>query len=209
LFDRVLDIFDIRSDWNLDVMTEGGTLTATTARIIQGLEPVFAQWRPDAVFVQGDTISTLCGALASFYERIPVVHVEAGLRTGNMAEPFPEEMSRVLTGRIASLHCAATEQGARNLASEHVDPRSVVLTGNTGIDALFYVVESIREGRIVPRTVGLHDPARRLILVTAHRRESFGEGMRDICRAIRTLAARPDVQIVFPVHPNRKIPAYS
>jgi UDP-N-acetylglucosamine 2-epimerase (non-hydrolysing) len=202
LFDQVLDIAGIVPDWNLSVMTEGGSLAATTGRAISGLEPVLRETHPDVVFVQGDTLSTLCGALVAFYARVPVVHIEAGLRTGSIAEPFPEEMNRVLTGRIASLHCAATQEAVDNLLRENIDAGSIVLTGNTGIDALFHVVEGIRTGRIVPRPVVLPDPARRLILVTAHRRESFGEGMRDICRAIRALSQRPDVQIVFPVHPN-------
>jgi UDP-N-acetylglucosamine 2-epimerase len=199
---RVLDVFGIEPDWNLDVMTEGGSLAATTAATLQRLEPVLQEYQPHIVFVQGDTLTTLCGALAAFYARIPAVHVEAGLRTGNTAEPFPEEMNRVLTGRLASLHCAATQEAVDNLLREGVPRESVVLTGNTGIDALFHVVEGIRAGSIAPRTAGLHDASRRLILVTAHRRESFGEGMRDICRAIRTLSARPDVSIVLPVHPN-------
>ena len=202
LFDRVFEIFGIRPDWNLGVMTEGASLAATTSRTIQGLEPVLDECRPDVVFVQGDTISTVCGALAAFYARIPVVHVEAGLRTGNIAEPFPEEMNRLLAGRIASLHCAATQEAVDNLLRENVTRDSVILTGNTGIDALFHVVEAIRGARITPESASLRDPSRRLILVTAHRRESFGEGMRDICRAIRTLSMRSDVQIVFPVHPN-------
>jgi UDP-N-acetylglucosamine 2-epimerase (non-hydrolysing) len=205
LFDRVLEIFDIQPDWNLRVMTEGGSLAATTAKTIEGLEPVIEECRPDVVFVQGDTLSTVCGALVAFYARVPVVHVEAGLRTGNAAEPFPEEMNRLLTGRIASLHCAATQEAADNLIRENTARNSVILTGNTGIDALYHVVDGIRSGRIPTQSAALRDPARRLILVTAHRRESFGEGMRDICRAIRTLSTRPDVHIVFPVHPNPSV----
>jgi UDP-N-acetylglucosamine 2-epimerase (non-hydrolysing) len=206
LFDRVLDIFGIQPDWNLGVMTEGGgSLAKMTARTIEGLEPVFEECRPDVVFVQGDTLSTVCGALTAFYTRVPVVHVEAGLRTGNMAEPFPEEMNRVLTGHIASLHCAATQEAVDNLLRENIDANSIILTGNTGIDALYYVVDGIRAGRIPRQAAVPLDPDRRLILVTAHRRESFGEGMRDICRAICTLSRRGDVQIVFPVHPNPSV----
>lgn len=205
LFDRVLSIFGIEPDWNLNVMTEGGSLAATTARIIAALEPVLNDCRPDVVFVQGDTLSTLCGALCAFFSRIPVVHIEAGLRTGSLAEPFPEEMNRVLAGRIASLHCAATQEAVDNLRRENVPPESVVLTGNTGIDALFYVAEGIRSGRVLLRTAVQPDPNRRLILVTAHRRESFGDGMRNICRAIHTLSLRQDIQIVFPVHPNPSV----
>jgi UDP-N-acetylglucosamine 2-epimerase (non-hydrolysing) len=205
LFDRVFGIFGIQPDWNLGVMTEGGSLAKTTAKTIEGLEPVFEECRPDVVFVQGDTLSTVCGALVAFYSGVPVVHVEAGLRTGNMAEPFPEEMNRVLTGHIASLHCAATQEAAGNLLRENIARDSIILTGNTGIDALFRVVEGIRAGRIPPQTAVSLNPQKKLILVTAHRRESFGEGIRDICRAIRTLAMRPDVQIVFPVHPNPSV----
>lgn len=205
LFDRALSLFGIAADWNLNVMSAGGSLMAATSRTIGGLEPVLSQCLPDAVFVQGDTLSTLCGALCAFYARVPVVHVEAGLRTGNPEEPFPEEMNRVLTGRIASLHCAATQEARENLLRESVDAGSVVSTGNTGIDALFYVLRQIREGGIRFTPVIERDPARKLILVTAHRRESFGEGMRNICRALHTLSRRQDVQMVFPVHPNPSV----
>jgi UDP-N-acetylglucosamine 2-epimerase (non-hydrolysing) len=205
LFDRVLDIFGIQPDWNLGVMTEGGSLAKTTSKTIEGLEPVFEDCRPDVVFVQGDTLSTVCGALVAFYTHVPVVHVEAGLRTGNMAEPFPEEMNRVLTGHIASMHCAATQEAVDNLLRENIAADSIILTGNTGIDALYYVVDGIRAGRIPRQAAVPLDRERRLILVTAHRRESFGEGMRDICRAIHMLSERRDVQIVFPVHPNPSV----
>jgi UDP-N-acetylglucosamine 2-epimerase (non-hydrolysing) len=202
LFDRVLTTFNLQPDWNLGAMTAGGSLAQTTSAVVARLEPVLQEYRPDAVFVQGDTLTTLCGALVAFYARIPVVHVEAGLRTGNMAEPFPEEMNRVLTTRLAGLHCAATQQSVDHLLREGIAADAIALTGNTGIDALFYTIAGIRSGLIPARAAALLDSSRRLVLVTAHRRESFGEGMRDICRAIRDLSARSDVQIVFPVHPN-------
>jgi UDP-N-acetylglucosamine 2-epimerase (non-hydrolysing) len=199
----VLDVFSIVPNYELDVMAPGQTLFQSTARIISALEPVMAQ-SFDLVVVQGDTTTTWCGALAAFYARIPVAHVEAGLRTYDMTQPFPEEMNRVLTGRIASLHFAATEGAAAALRSEAIHD-GIHVTGNTGIDALLHVHgrlerNEIRSGLNVPI-----DPGRRLIVVTTHRRESFGQGLQRTCAAIEQIAGRPDVQIVLPVHPNPNV----
>jgi UDP-N-acetylglucosamine 2-epimerase (non-hydrolysing) len=186
-------------------MRPAQTLSQCAARAVAGLEPVLDEVRPDMVVVQGDTTTTFCGALAAFYARVPVGHVEAGLRTGDPTEPFPEEMNRVLTTRLASLHFAATRQAAANLEAEGVPASRIAVTGNPGIDALLQIRDALESGRLtVPEWTWL-DPRKRLILVTAHRRESFGEGFRRICAALERLGRRPDVQIVYPVHPNPNV----
>jgi len=197
LLDDALALFGIRPEWHLHAMTSGQSLASVSGRILAGLGEVLAEARPGAVVVQGDTVTTLCGALAAFWAHVPVVHVEAGLRTGNPAEPFPEEMNRVLTTRLAALHCAATEGARRNLLAEGIPERDIVVTGNTGIDALYRILE--RRGPVVA------SPGKRLILVTAHRRESFGEPLERICGAIAQLSRRPGLRIVFPVHPNPQV----
>ncbi|HOL70114.1 MAG TPA: UDP-N-acetylglucosamine 2-epimerase (non-hydrolyzing) [Bryobacteraceae bacterium] len=204
LLDRVLAAFQVVPDFDLDAMLPGQTLTQTAARILAGLEPIILKVRPDIILVQGDTTTTLCGALAAFYQKIPVGHVEAGLRTWDSLQPFPEEMNRVLATRLASLHFAATDWAAANLTREGVDPSRVVVTGNPGIDAVLYVKEQLELGKL-KGTEWQPDPTRKLIVVTAHRRESFGEGIERICSALRRLAERPDVQIVYPVHPNPNV----
>jgi UDP-N-acetylglucosamine 2-epimerase (non-hydrolysing) len=159
------------------------------------------------VLVQGDTTTTLCGALSGFYHKVPVGHIEAGLRTWDRWQPFPEEMNRVLTTRMASLHFAATDWAASNLYAEGVARESVGVTGNTGIDAVLYVRDRLAEGTLRGPEWPQLDPSRKLVVVTAHRRESFGEGFVRICSAIARLADRPDVQIVYPVHPNPNVQA--
>jgi UDP-N-acetylglucosamine 2-epimerase (non-hydrolysing) len=157
------------------------------------------------IIVQGDTTTTLCGALAGFYLHVPVAHVEAGLRTGDMQQPFPEEMNRVLTSHLAQLHFAATEKAAGNLRKEGVAADSIHVTGNTGIDAVVYVRDALQEGRLRACEWSELDPRKKLIVVTAHRRESFGEGFERICQALAELANRSDVQVVYPVHPNPNV----
>ncbi len=205
MLDQVLEAFDVQPDHDLDLMLPGQTLFQSTSRILSGLEQVLAAERPAMVIVQGDTTTTLCGALAAFYVSIPVAHVEAGLRTGDMRQPFPEEMNRVLTTRLAELHFAATQKAAENLRQEGVRADSIHVTGNTGIDAVLYVYERLADGRLRGREWPELDPAKRLIVVTAHRRESFGGGFERICRALAELADRPDVQVVYPVHPNPNV----
>jgi UDP-N-acetylglucosamine 2-epimerase (non-hydrolysing) len=205
LLDQVLAAFSVRPDHDLDLMLPGQTLFQSSSRILAGLEPVLAAETPDMVLVQGDTTTTLCGALAAFYQRVPVGHVEAGLRTGDMRQPFPEEMNRVLTSSLASLHFAATEGAAGNLHAEGVDPQRVSVTGNTGIDAVLHVAGEIEQGRLDGGQWPQLDNRRKLIVVTAHRRESFGDGFERICRALARLAERSDVQIVYPVHPNPNV----
>jgi len=193
MLDQVLAAFGVAPDIDLDIMTPGQSLAAASSRIIAALEPVYEKIRPDMVYVQGDTATTLCGALTAFYARIPVGHVEAGLRTGDLAQPFPEEMNRVVAGRLASLHFAATERARDNLLREGIDSANVHVTGNTGIDALLNVRDRLLSGELPPGNWNFLDAGRRLIVVTAHRRESFGGGFEQICRALATLAARPDV----------------
>jgi UDP-N-acetylglucosamine 2-epimerase (non-hydrolysing) len=207
LLDQVLDVFGVAPDWDLDLMRPGQTLAETTARVIAGLEAVLQDARPDMVLVQGDTTTTLCGALAAFYHRIPVGHVEAGLRTWDPQQPFPEEMNRVLTSRLATLHFAATRWAAENLLREGVPEARIAVTGNPGIDAVLWVRDRLEQGLLPSRPWPQLDGSRKLILVTAHRRESFGEGFRRICAALAELAARDDVEIVYPVHPNPNVQA--
>ncbi len=197
----VLQAFDIEPDYDLDLMRYDQTLSSLASRLLSGLEPVFKAVKPSLAVVQGDTSTTLAGALAAFYCRVPVAHVEAGLRTFDLSAPFPEEMIRVLTSRLAALHFAPTEQAAENLKREGVSPQSIRVTGNTGIDAVLTVRDRLRTGVLSGVSVPL-DPKKKLIVVTAHRRESFGEGLAAICDAVRDLALRSDVQIVWPVHPN-------
>lgn len=196
-----LETFGVVPDFSLEAMSAGQSLTASAARILSRLEGVLGQSRADLVLVQGDTTTTLCGALAGFYAGLPVVHVEAGLRTADPMTPFPEEMNRRLTTRASSLHFAATSWAAANLHKEGVAPRDVEVTGNPGIDALLMIWR-----RMTPQ-VESHapGPAKRTVLVTAHRRESFGAGFEGICNAVRRIADRGDVGIAWPLHPNPKV----
>ena len=207
LLDQVLGAFSIRPDVDLNLMSGGQTLYESTARIVAALEPVIAGDRPDIVIVQGDTTTTFCGALAAFYAKVPVGHVEAGLRTGDIHQPFPEEMNRRLTGRLADLHFAATEWAAENLRREGVAPETIHVTGNPGIDAVLFVVAELEAGRLPGGQWPQLDARKKLIVVTAHRRESFGAGFEDVCTALWRLADRGDVQIVYPVHPNPNVTA--
>ena len=205
MLDQALLAFGITPDYDLNTMAAGQSLAASASRILAGLEPVYAEARPDIVFVQGDTTTTLYATLAAFYARIPVGHIEAGLRTGDLAQPFPEEMNRVLTGRLASIHFASTVSAQRNLLAEGIAADRIHVTGNSGIDAVLTIAGQLESGQLPSRDWNFLDPAKRLILVTAHRRESFGDGFESICRAIRTIASRPDVVIVYPVHPNPNV----
>jgi UDP-N-acetylglucosamine 2-epimerase (non-hydrolysing) len=206
MLDQVLTAFGIASDYDLNLMTPGQTLSGLSARILSALEPVMKDAAPDMVFVQGDTTTTLCAALAAFYARISVAHIEAGLRTGDLNLPFPEEMNRVLTGRLAALHFAATEGARRNLLAEGVQPETIHVTGNSGIDAVLMVRDRLASGQLPRQEFGfVLQKTKKLIVVTAHRRESFGEGFENICRALRRLAGRQDVEIVFPVHRNPNV----
>jgi UDP-N-acetylglucosamine 2-epimerase (non-hydrolysing) len=205
MLDQVLQAFQVCPDYDLDLMAPNQSLAELTSRVVAALDPVLETERPDLVLVQGDTTTTFCAALAAFYRRIRVGHVEAGLRTGDLYQPFPEEINRVLTTRLAGLHFAATAEAAANLRAEGIDPDTVFVTGNTVIDAVLHVRRELEQGRLPRPNWPFLDPRRRLILVTAHRRESFGDGFERICQALAALAARPDVQIVYPVHYNPNV----
>ncbi len=200
MLDQVLDAFGIRPDRDLDIMQPNQALCTLTARLLLALDAALAEEQPDLVLAQGDTTTVMTAALACFYRRIPFGHVEAGLRTGDLANPFPEEMNRVVAGRLARWHFAPTESARQNLLREGVDPAAIQVTGNTVIDALLSVADRRPE-------IGIPiDPTKRLILVTAHRRENFGQPFREVCRAIRHLAeANPDCAVLYPVHPNPNV----
>ena len=205
MLDQVLEAFGVVPDYDLDLMLPGQTLFQSTSRILAALEPVLGQEKPAMVIVQGDTTTTLCGALGAFYSRVPVAHVEAGLRTHDLSQPFPEEMNRVVTGRLATLHFAATEKAAGNLRNEGVPTDSISVTGNTGIDAVLYVRDGLERGTLRGGDWSELDSSKKLIVITAHRRESFGDGFGRICRALARIADRDDVQLVYPVHPNPNV----
>jgi UDP-N-acetylglucosamine 2-epimerase (non-hydrolysing) len=205
MLDQTLATFRIEPDYDLNTMTPGQSLSASASRILAALEPVYKQARPDMVYVQGDTTTTLYGAVGAFYARIPVGHIEAGLRTGDLAQPFPEEMNRVLAGRLAAIHFASTAGARTNLLAEGIAPEAVHVTGNSGIDAVLKIAGELEAGERAGADWSFIDPAKHLIVVTAHRRESFGDGFENICRALRTLASRPDVTIVYPVHRNPNV----
>ena len=205
MLDSVLETFALAPDRDLNLMRPGQSLASLTARILAALEPALEAERPDLVIVQGDTTTTLAAALAAFYRRIPVAHVEAGLRTGDMAQPFPEEMNRVLTSRLAAWHFAPTARAAEVLLREGAPPERIRVTGNTGIDAVLYVRDALASGALAAPEWPWLDPARRLVLVTSHRRENFGPGFESAMRALARLAARPDVQLVYPVHRNPNV----
>jgi UDP-N-acetylglucosamine 2-epimerase (non-hydrolysing) len=209
MLDQVLGAFQVQPDHDLDVMRAHQTLTGLSGRMLLSLEPVIQQEKPDLVIVQGDPTTTLCGAMAAFYARIPLAHVEAGLRTGDLTQPFPEEMNRVLTGRLASLHLAATQGAANNLIAEGVASERIAVTGQSGIDAVLYICKKLERGELpgldLPQLSNWLRSDKKLILLTAHRRESFGAGFESICQGIAQIAARPDVQIVYPVHRNPNV----
>lgn len=209
MLDQVLRLFDVVPDEDLDVMAPGQALPALFSRILEGMGEVIARRRPQLVLVHGDTSTTLATALAAFYAKVPIGHVEAGLRTGNMHSPWPEEANRRLTAPLCDLHFAPTQTSMRNLLAEGTDPATVHVTGNTVIDALLDVVARINRDASLRDELAARfpflDPARRLVLVTGHRRESFGAGFEQICVALAALAQRPDVQVVYPLHLNPQV----
>jgi UDP-N-acetylglucosamine 2-epimerase (non-hydrolysing) len=205
MLDQVLAMFDVHPDYDLDLMTPRQTLSEFTSRVLSQLEPILLSERPQMVLVQGDTMTTFAAGLAAFYAGLPVGHIEAGLRSGHMDSPFPEEVNRILTSRLARLHFAASEQAAANLHREGVPREHVFVTGNTGIDAVLYARDAFRSGRLPRPDWPFPSAGRRLILATAHRRENHGRGVEDICAALAWLAKRPDVEIVFPMHCNPNV----
>ena len=205
MLDQVLATFQVVPHHDLDVMRPRQTLAGLTARVLEALEPVFAAESPQMVIVQGDTTTTLAAALGAFYHRIPVAHVEAGLRTGDLAQPFPEELNRLLTGRIAQLHFAPTAKAAAHLLSEGVPQDRIYVTGNTGIDAVVFVRDALESGSLPTPDWPWLNGSRRLIVVTSHRRENFGDGFVREMRALARLAERPDVVLAYPVHRNPNV----
>ncbi len=217
MLDQVLNIFDIRPDFDLNIMKQGQDLYDVTARVLTGMRDVLREAQPDVVLVHGDTTTSTAAALAAFYQQIPVGHVEAGLRTHNILSPWPEEMNRQITGRIASYHFAPTALSRQNLLQENVDDTNITVTGNTVIDALYWVVDRIKNDRSldaeleeVLRHAGydvnrLAD-GRPLVLITGHRRENFGDGFINMCTAIKQLTERyPNVDFVYPMHLNPNV----
>ncbi len=217
MLDQVLHLFDIVPDYDLNIMKQGQDLYDVTARVLVGMRDVLKQAKPDVVLVHGDTTTSTAAALAAFYQQIPVGHVEAGLRTHDIYSPWPEEMNRQITGRIATYHFAPTPLAQENLLKENIPPQHITVTGNTVIDALYAVVEKIQQdrslsGELTERLQAAgYDPlrigqGRRLVLITGHRRENFGEGFRNICRAIKTLSEKyPEVDFVYPMHLNPNV----
>ena len=205
MLDQVLACFEVRPDYDLDLMMPGQTLAQITARAVSALDPLLARDGADMAVVQGDTTTTMAGAMTAFYRHIPLAHVEAGLRTWDLEQPFPEEMNRVITGRLAALHFAPTSGARRNLLAEGIPGERIVVTGNSGIDAVLHIAGELERGRMPSRAWPQLNGGRKLIVVTAHRRESFGDGFERICEGLAGLADRPDVQIVYPVHRNPNV----
>ena len=217
MLDQVLHLFNITPDYDLNIMKQGQDLYDVTARVLTGLRDVLKEARPDIVLVHGDTTTSTAAALAAFYQQIPVGHVEAGLRTHDIYSPWPEEMNRQITGRIASYHFAPTPLSRENLLKENISPEKITVTGNTVIDALYMVVEKIKGDKNLSGQLGHnlrkagYDAARltggkKLVLITGHRRENFGDGFIHMCQAIKTLAEKyPDTDFVYPMHLNPNV----
>jgi len=206
MLDQVNEFFTIKPDYDLNVMTDNQSLFEVTNKILSGLEPILEDEKPDYVLVQGDTASTFVGALSGYYSKTSVLHIEAGLRTGDLFSPFPEEGNRLLTSRLAKLHFAPTESNKNNLIKENISPKSVFVTGNTGVDALFMALEILDERKEVVNQEIEPYFKKPVILLTAHRRESFGDCFKDICKAILKISSEyADWNIVYPLHPNPNV----
>lgn len=217
MLDQVLEIFDIKPDYDLNIMKQGQDLYDVTARVLIGMRDVLKEVQPDVVLVHGDTTTSTASALAAFYQQIPVGHVEAGLRTHNIYSPWPEEMNRLITGRIATYHFSPTALSRQNLLAEGVKEEAVTVTGNTVIDALYMVVDKIKSDKTLDAEleetlnqagydVNRLANGKKLVLVTGHRRENFGDGFISMCKAIKTLTEKyPDVDFVYPMHLNPNV----
>ena len=209
MLDQVLSLFEITPDYDLDLMTSGQTLPEISSKILQGVSKILLEWIPDIVLIHGDTTTTAMTAIACFYQKIPIGHVEAGLRTGNIWSPWPEEFNRKVAGMISTLHFAPTVIAENNLLSANVPKKSITVTGNTVIDALLQVralIEAHENIRFqLDKKFIFLNPNKRMLLVTGHRRENFGGGVDSICQALLALARREDLDIVYPVHPNPNI----
>lgn len=210
LLDQVLDVFSITPDIDLDIMRSNQTLESVTEAVLQGVSGIIRERKPDLILVHGDTTTAFAAALAGFYNKVPVGHVEAGLRTGNINAPWPEEMNRRFVAQLASLHFAPTSNARDNLIKEQVSRERIWVTGNTVIDALLSVVDKISSEPSFLDNLSIAMPwlaekDRKLILVTGHRRENFGDGIQAVCRALKRIAAEHNVDIVYPVHPNPNV----
>lgn len=217
MLDQVLQIFDIQPDYDLNIMKQGQDLYDVTARVLTGMRDVLKEVKPDVVLVHGDTTTSTAAALAAFYQQIPVGHVEAGLRTHNIYSPWPEEMNRLLTGRLATYHFSPTPLSRNNLIKESVDDRNIIITGNTVIDALYWVVDKIKNNKELDNEledilskagydVNRLNNGKKLVLITGHRRENFGDGFINMCTAIKDLTVKyPDLDFVYPMHLNPNV----
>ena len=217
MLDQVLKIFDIKPDYDLNIMKQGQDLYDVTARVLTGMRDVLKEVKPDVVLVHGDTTTSTAAALAAFYQQIPVRHVEAGLRTHNIYSPWPEEMNRLLTGRLATYHFSPTPLSRNNLIKESVDDRNIIITGNTVIDALYWVVDKIKNNKELDNEledilskagydVNRLNNGKKLVLITGHRRENFGDGFINMCTAIKDLTVKyPDLDFVYPMHLNPNV----
>ena len=222
MLDQVLELFEIKPDYDLNIMKQGQDLYDVTARVLTGMRDILKEAQPDVVLVHGDTTTSTASALAAFYQQVPVGHVEAGLRTHNIYSPWPEEMNRLITGRIATYHFSPTPLSKNNLLSENVSESQIAVTGNTVIDALYMVVDKIKNNKDLAtkldeilKNAGFDieclSKGRKLVLITGHRRENFGDGFINICNAIKTLTMKyPEVDFVYPMHlnPNVRKPIY-
>lgn len=210
MLDQVLSLFQLTPDYDLNLMKPGQTLSDVTTGVLKGLEQVFGEWLPDVVLVHGDTATTFAASLAAYYHKIKVGHVEAGLRTGDLYSPWPEEANRQLTGVLANYHFAPTQSSYENLIKENVNHENIVVTGNTVIDALLQVKQKVEQDQALvtqfQQEFSFLDADKKLILVTGHRRENFGQGFLNICKALVNLAKKySDIQIVYPVHLNPNV----
>lgn len=217
MLDQVLRIFDIHPDYDLNIMKQGQDLYDVTAHVLTGLRDVLKEVKPDVVLVHGDTTTSTASALAAFYQQILVAHIEAGLRTHNIYSPWPEEMNRLLTGRLATYHFSPTPLSRNNLIKESVDDRNIIVTGNTVIDALYWVVDKIKNDKVLDSElvkvlvkagydVNRLNGGKKLVLITGHRRENFGDGFIHMCTAIKDLTRKyPDVDFVYPMHLNPNV----
>ncbi len=210
MLDQVLELFSLKPDFDLNLMKPGQTLSDVTSGVLKGLEQVFEQWLPDVILVHGDTATTFAASLAAYYHKIKVGHVEAGLRTGDLYSPWPEEANRQLTGVLANYHFAPTQSSYDNLIKENANPVTIVVTGNTVIDALLQVKQKVEQDQTLieqfQQQFSFLEKEKKLILVTGHRRENFGQGFLNICQALANLAKKyPDIQIVYPVHLNPNV----
>lgn len=210
MLDQVLELFGLKPDFDLNLMKPGQTLSDVTSGVLKGLEQVFEQWLPDVILVHGDTATTFAASLAAYYHKIKIGHVEAGLRTGDLYSPWPEEANRQLTGVLANYHFAPTQSSYDNLIKENVNPAIIVVTGNTVIDALLQVKQKVEQDQALveqfQQQFSFLEQEKKLILVTGHRRENFGQGFLNICQALANLAKKyPDIQIVYPVHLNPNV----